>query len=329
MEDKISIIIPVYKVEKYIRKCVDSVINQTYKNLEIILVDDGSPDNCGKICDEYAKKDNRIRVIHKKNGGLSEARNYGLNVAKGKYILLIDSDDFIEKETVEYLYGLCQKYNAEIAVGKTRFLYEGQEEPKKTRAEKEDDIKTYNTEQALETMLYSQEFTNIACNKLYKAELFNNIRYPLGKLYEDLATTYKLISNADTIVLGSKYTYNYLSNRNTSIMNKQFDKKRMEGLDFAEEILEYVSKNYPNIKNSAIARLYIESITIFIKMPMKKMYRQENKRIKDYLKKYRDIVLHDKKVPMKQKMLCVTAILGKAPLRLVWNIKENLKRGNR
>lgn len=323
MEDKISIIIPVYKVEKYIKKCIDSVINQTYVNLEIILVDDGSPDNCGKICDEYAKKDNRVKVIHKENGGLSDARNYGLDIVEGQFIFFLDSDDFIEKYTIEYLYKLCKKNNAEISVGQTRFLYENQENNK--QEEPKENIRIYKTEQALEAMLYSQEFTNIACNKLYKTELFNNIRFPVGRLYEDLATTYKLVSNAKITVLGSKYTYDYLCNRNTSIMHKKFQKKRMEGLDFSEEILEYVRKNYPNIINSAISRLYIESISIFIEIPIKKEYKKERKRVKKYLRKYRSIILTDKKTPIKHKMLCILSIFGKVPLKLMWNMKENLK----
>ena len=110
-EDLISIVIPVYKVEKYLEKCVESVINQTYKNLEILLVNDGSPDNCPKICDEYAQKDNRIKVIHKENGGLSDARNAGIDVATGKYITFIDSDDYISNDYVEYMYNLLKQNN--------------------------------------------------------------------------------------------------------------------------------------------------------------------------------------------------------------------------
>ena len=324
MEDKISIIIPVYKVEKYIRKCVDSAINQTHLNLEIILVDDGTPDNSGKICDEYAQKDTRIKVIHKKNGGLSDARNFGLDIAKGKYIFLLDSDDYIEKDTIEYLYELCERYNADIGIGKTRFLYENQQSNIKSPSK--DNIKIYNTEEALETMLYSQEFTNSAWNKLYKTELFANIRFPVGKLYEDLATTYKLISKSKQTVLGSKYTYNYIMNRDNSIMNKKFNIKRMEGLDFCEEILDFVSKKYPTIKNAAISRLYIECISIYNEIPMGKQFKEERARVKKYLRKYRGIVIADKKEVKRHKILCIVSIFGKIPLKSVLYLKDKIKK---
>ena len=166
MEDLITVIVPVYKVEKYIRRCIESIINQTYRNLEIILVDDGSPDDCGKICDEYAKKDNRIKVIHKENGGLSDARNKALDLANGKYVIFVDSDDYIEKNAIGYLYKLIQKYNTDIAIGLVNSIYDG--EKNSILKNKESNIKVYNKEQALETMLYNTEFTNMACNKHYK-----------------------------------------------------------------------------------------------------------------------------------------------------------------
>ena len=115
-EELISIIVPVYKVEKYLDKCINSIVSQTYKNLEVILVDDGSPDSCGKMCDEWTKKDTRIKVIHKENGGLSDARNFGLDCAKGKYIQFVDSDDYIEKDMIEFLYKNLKENNADISI---------------------------------------------------------------------------------------------------------------------------------------------------------------------------------------------------------------------
>ena len=326
-KELITIIVPIYKVEKYIEKCVNSVINQTYKNLEIILVDDGSPDKCGEICEKYAQEDKRIKVIHQKNGGLSAARNSGLDIATGSYILLVDSDDYIENYTVESLYNLSQKYQSEITIGSTNLVYEDQQIEDKSNIIDEK-IKTYNKEQALEAMLYNTEFTNNAWNKLYKAELFKDIRYPFGKLYEDLATTYKLIAKSNKVVLTSKITYNYLMDRSGSIMNKQFKKERMDALTFTEEILAYIRKNHPNIEKSAIARLYMECIFILLKIPKTREYSVENKKIKQYIRRYRMTVLTDAKMPIKQKMLCFATLGGRNLVKLAWQVKEKIKRKN-
>lgn len=328
--DIITIIIPIYKVEKYLKKCVQSVINQTYSNLEIILVDDGSPDNCGKICDDYAKEDKRIKVIHKLNGGLSDARNKGLDIATGKYVYFLDSDDSISKDAIKYLYHIIKENNADIAIGKMKEVfkenYSFNQEEILLKENLKDTIKLYTKEQALEEMLYNTEFTNMACNKLYKKRLFSKIRYPVGMLYEDLGTTYKLISCSEKVVLGSKITYYYLANRKESIMNKNYNSTRMQALKFAEEILEFIQREYPKIEKAAIARLYMECIFILLKIPRDNKYKKDNDKIKDYLRKYRWIVINNKKMPIKQKVLCVFAIGGRIPLRIVWKLKEWMKR---
>ena len=328
--DLITIIVPVYKVEKYLAKCIENIINQSYANLEIILIDDGSPDNCGEMCDNYAREDKRIKVIHKENGGLSDARNRAIDITTGKYILLVDSDDYLEKNAVEYLSNVANKYNADIVIGQSNLVYEGKEGKKVkvysdfTREDSQEEI--YNAEQALEMMLYNSKFTNNALNKLYRTTLFEDIRYPVGKLYEDLATTYKLISKSEKIVLGKKITYNYLTDRNDSIMNKKFDLRRMQGLEFTEEILDFVKKYYPNIEKSAISRLYMECIFILLKIPFGKKYKEQNRKLRQYLRKYRITVTTNKKMPKKQKMLCIVTIFGRIPLRIIWSLKEGIKK---
>ncbi len=368
-QDLITIIIPIYNVEKYIEKCINSAINQTYKNLEIILVDDGSKDSSGYICDEFAKKDNRIIVIHKENGGLSDARNKGLDIAKGKYIFLLDGDDSINDCAIEYLHNLIVENNADIATSIWDLVYINKEQTNKEIKNEElsesqdnitgklsenqnntneklsknknndketsksennvteelDNVQIFNNEEALEEMLYNTKITNAAINKLYKKSLFDDIRYPLNKLYEDLATTYKLIAKSNSIVLGNKKMYNYLVNRPDSIMNMEFKKSRMQALDFTEEMLEFVEKNYPNLKKAAIARVYIESIFILLRIPNSKEYANENKRIKKILRKYRFAVLTDIKMPIKQKMLSIICMFGRHVLRIAWKIKEKIK----
>ena len=152
MEDLITVIVPVFKVEKYLEKCVKSICCQTYKNLEIILVDDGSPDNCGKMCDKYAKSDKRIKVIHKENGGLSDARNAGIKMATGKYIAFVDSDDYVSNDYIEYMYKILKKENAKISICELQIVW------KNTTIEnnKENKVQKLTSKQALENLLYSQ-----------------------------------------------------------------------------------------------------------------------------------------------------------------------------
>lgn len=324
----ITIIIPVYNIEKYLRKCIESVIEQTYKNIEIILVDDGSMDNSGEICDQYKEKDSRILVIHKRNGGLSDARNSAIDIAKGKYLFFLDGDDYIEKDSIEYLYNIITKYKCQIAIAQTQLVWDGKEKIKRNKdnCKREEKIKLYNNESALEAMLYNTEFTNNACNKLYDTKLFTNIRYPIGMLYEDLATTYKLISLAKKIVLSSRITYNYLVDRNTSIMNSSYNSKRMQSLIFTNEIISFVKEKYPSIELAAISRMYMECLFILLKLPYKKKYSNDNKIVHNFLKKYRWKVIKNKKLPIKQKLLCIVAIGGRVPLRIVWDCKEKIKR---
>ena len=179
-KDKISVIVPVYNVEKYLSKCIDSILSQTYKNLEIILVDDGSPDSSPKICDKYKERDNRIKVIHKKNGGLASARNAGMDIATGKYIGFVDSDDMIAEDMYEVLLENMIKSNAEIAVCYKTDILENLQTGKGI-------VEELNKTQALKKMVLGIEFGSHACDKLFKREiLVSDIRFPEGKTYEEL-----------------------------------------------------------------------------------------------------------------------------------------------
>lgn len=324
MDELITIIVPVYNIENYITRCIESVINQTYKNLEIILVDDGSKDNSGKICDEYEKKDERIRVIHKINGGLSDARNAGIEQARGILITFLDGDDYIEENHIEYLYNMLIKYNADISVCQFKIIYENEEEKilklKKNKERVLDNVK------ALEIMLYNKRFCNSTCTKLYKKELFDNIQFPKGKLYEDLGTTYKLIEKCKKLVYGNLQTYNYLINRKDSIINRKFDERRMEAIEFAKEILEFVENKYPNIKKAAIARLYMECIFTIVQIDEEEKYKENIEEIYKYLNMYRVNILLNNKIQIKFKLFAIYSIFGIKPIKHLWNIKNNVKR---
>lgn len=234
---KLSIIVPVYKVEQYIHKCVDSILNQSFTDFELILVDDGSPDNCGKICDEYVQKDERVRVIHKENGGLSDARNAGIEIATGDIISFIDSDDYIEVTMYEEMIKYMDDNNLDIVCADT---YQVKEENRKCKLRYLEN-KIFTKDRAIYEIL-SGAMDNSACNKIYKKTIMKDVRYPVGRAYEDVATTYKYIYNSDKIGYIAKPYYNYLK-RKGSIVSTGFNSKSrndcfigyLERLRFAEK----------------------------------------------------------------------------------------------
>lgn len=236
MEQLVSIIVPIYNVEKYIKECIDSIINQTYKNLEIILVDDGSPDSCPKICDEYSKKDKRIKVIHKENGGLSSARNAGLDVAKGEYVSFIDSDDIVDEKFIETLYNLCIENNCDISeCNFQRF------EKDIVKSSNNCEIKVQTNHEMQERLYIPKYFARgiVVWNKLYKKYLYDDVRFPIGKLNEDEFTTYKVLYKCETsICVTEEELYYYRVNEN-SIMGKKFTAKRLDALEAYEERMSF------------------------------------------------------------------------------------------
>ncbi len=213
MNELISIIIPIYKVEKYVKRCVDSVLNQTYKNLEIILVDDGSPDGSGAICDEYAKKDNRVKVIHKKNGGLSDARNCGVNSSCGNYIAFIDADDYVAQNYIEFLYSNLISKNAQVACCKLTKTSVSNFE----FINKEYEEFNFSNIQACVALLTSSLYTLlvVACGKLIKCEIVKQHAFPLGKKHEDEATTAKFLYSAKNVFVSTKSLYAYYQNEDS------------------------------------------------------------------------------------------------------------------
>lgn len=218
MSDLISVIIPVYKVEDYLVRCVNSVIKQSYKNLEIILVNDGSPDRSGEICDEYTRIDDRIKVIHKENGGLSDARNAGIEIAKGDYLAFIDSDDWVNEDYFMKLYELIITTQSDIA-SCSYLKTDGNEIP--TYQEKK--VYNFTSLEALEQLtnqFYSQLV--VAWGKIYRANIFEDIRYPYGKIHEDEFVIHHLISKTDNIVLTNEQLYYYYQ-RADSIIGSGFN----------------------------------------------------------------------------------------------------------
>lgn len=232
----VSIIVPVYKVEQYLDRCVESLVGQTFGDIEIILVDDGSPDNSGKMCDTWAEKDERIRVIHKENGGLSDARNYGIEAAQGEYVAFIDSDDWIDDDMIEVLYNAVKQYGADIAECSWRCIYSDRVEEETENTGK---VITGDNLFALQSELRWECFKPIACNKLYhKRRIFHNVRYPVGKLHEDEFTTHLAFYNAAKLVSIDVSKYNYDRTREESITNT-FCENNLDIVDAMRARLEF------------------------------------------------------------------------------------------
>lgn len=248
VEEKISVIIPIYKVEKYLDKCLESVVNQTYKNLEIILVDDGSPDNCPKICDSWAEKDSRIKVIHKKNGGLSDARNVGIENASGKYLMFVDSDDYVSLDICQKLYDNLIKFDADVSMCEAKLVYENAQ--REIALDNEINVRCFTGNEIRSSIIYFKPGIAdmvSAWGKIYKKEIFKDLRFPVGRLHEDGFTYYKILFLAQKIVCTNEKLYCYLQ-RPQSIMASRNEKNGRDALDATIEQFEFLSENLPNNK---------------------------------------------------------------------------------
>ena len=274
MEDKlISVIVPVYNIEKYLRRSINSIINQTYKNLEIILVDDGSTDQSGKICDEYANIDNRIKVIHKNNGGQASAINLGLDIAKGDYIGFSDPDDYINKNFYKNLYILAEKYNTDITECSMIKVKEEEDIEKvyieEFEVDKNEKVELFDGIGGLRK-LFGEDFadyleTIVKVNKIYKREIFNDIRFSEVRIYEEWGTMYKLYYNTKKNLKMYKVQYVYVQ-RKTSTVNRPFSEERLLMLDGIEYCMNLANKIHLEDLVLDCYRKYFETIVRFLDM---------------------------------------------------------------
>ena len=279
----ISIIIPVYKVEPYLQRCLDSVVNQTYRNLEIILVDDGSPDRCGAICDEYAAKDKRITVIHQENKGLSAARNAGLDIARGDYIQFVDSDDWIEPETCSTVLGIAIDYQVDIVCfGFNRVLSSGEFIPKSVSFSSEIDKSAL----IRQSVWRCGPIRDFVWNKFFLKKLFDDVRFPEGKTYEDLWVTYRLIHKADRIYATDSVLYNYVI-REGSITSRRFDAETIINLFAAfEQPIEFLQSYYPEYADKQISVAFRELLNGWCLLRRSPEYAGIKEKLDDFSRKY-------------------------------------------
>ena len=247
----ISVIIPVYKVELYLERCVQSIVKQTYTNLEIILVDDGSPDNCPAMCDSWAERDSRIKVIHKENGGLSDARNAGMVIAEGKYISFIDSDDWIAPEMLERLHDALEKDKSDIAACTVEMVWEDKT-PEKLLTVQENRV--LGRQEAQEALLLETKLKQPVWYKLYKREVLEGILFEKGKQHEDVFWSYQVIGNAAQVSLIDYIGYYYWQRQN-SIMGESYSLKHLDAIEAYCDRYEYIKKQFPTLESKARVRI--------------------------------------------------------------------------
>lgn len=290
----ISVIIPVFNIENFLERCVDSVRLQTYSNLEIILVDDGSTDRCPVICDRYGETDRRIKVIHQCNGGLSSARNAALREAAGEFLFCLDGDDFIDLNCIEILYRNLVENKADLSVGNYCYYFESSE----MRPHGKRSLRALLTQKdAIELIGRGRDFTGSAWGKLYRRELFDGIEYPEGKLCEDQFVIYKILMKCSRIYFDSRPLYCYFV-RKDSIMNSQGADRVLDVIEAARENEAIIRERYPSLAYVGIYRMaeaYLEVLNrIRISEIKQKRLRNVMAEAKDFFRKNRESILADK-----------------------------------
>lgn len=295
----VSVIVPVYKVEKYLDKCIRSLLSQTYKNIDIILVDDGSPDNCPEICDRFADKYENITALHKTNGGLSDARNYGVQHTDRDWIVFVDSDDYVEPEYVETLVNLRNKFDAEMVVTRTvRENEDGRGKPKHNNFESYLADKTT----ALYQIYSGMHVGWAAYGKLLQRDVLLKFPFPDG-YYEDSACMYKIINEFDKIAIGDyESNYHYIQ-REGSILGSNFDKRHLHIFDIAKEFESFIHEKYPDL-DILIVLFYKRAVTQLLnlqKMPWE-TYKSIFFKYRPYFRSQLNRIIKDKRITRKNKI---------------------------
>lgn len=309
VEPLISVIVPVYNVEDYLDQCMESIVGQTYPHLEILMVDDGSTDNSGTLCDQWAERDQRIRVIHQENGGLSAARNTALDAMSGELVIMVDSDDVLHPDAVSILLQAIQAHHAEVAIG-SFVVFDGKDVNWPTITS-ENTVRHYDSQAALKAIYYQDKLTNSSCWRLFKASLFNDVRYPVGKYYEDLAIVYPLYKKCSLVVGIDDAVYGYRQ-RNDSILGR-FSLKRADVLDICEQLERQVQTEDVELLHAVRSRLLSAYFNILLLSYQDK--EQDFKELQDRcwkgIKRLRHNCLIDSNVRPKNKAGIIASYLGR------------------
>ncbi|MDB5162506.1 MAG: putative glycosyltransferase [Candidatus Saccharibacteria bacterium] len=291
--EQISVIVPVFNTEEYLARCIDSILNQTYTNLDVILIDDGSTDKSGDICDQYATKDSRVRVIHGINRGVSHARNIGINIARGEYISFVDADDVIASGYFEMLHRILKDNNSDISTSGTMTVYD-LKLMDTTATDHSQAVDIMSGVQATKSMLYQNKLSNSPFAKLYSKKLFDTIKFNENLVIaEDLDLNYQLILRANTVAVNLARNYFYFQ-RPGSAMQSTFSLKRTDGLTVAKRLMSHSKLHYPAIVNSAKNRLFIEAVLVATEISYANQeYKKQFNECIDLIRNMRYDVLHD------------------------------------
>ena len=323
MVPEISIIVPVYKVEKYLDKCVQSILAQTFQDFELILVDDGSPDKSGEMCDTYAKTDQRITVIHQENGGLSAARNAGIEIAKGRYLGFVDSDDYIIEDMYELLYNNIKKEDADLATVGFLDVYADKEPVIKEKVYIVTDMIG-----AAKIMFEAKLSTISATNKLYKREIFTHVRYPVGRLTEDAAVILDVLEETKKVVIDTSQKYCYF-HRENSISSNHFAPNDLDMIKAWEENEVRVLAKYPELVEVAHTRVCWAYFTVLDKMmnsPLKKEDQETQKKIIKFLRHNFTFVLKNQYFTKSRKIAMVALKIHPSLYKLLSRFESRMIR---
>ena len=246
----ISVIVPIYQTERYLPRCIDSILAQSFRDFELLLIDDGSKDNSGAICDRYARQDSRVRVFHKENGGVSDTRNFGLDHAKGDYIAFVDSDDYIGHDYLKILMEMAVENDADMTI----ISFQQTDTEDMVFVESVDQRTVYSGRETFQEMVKASLFDTHICAKLFKAELFCNLRFPVGKTYEDLAVIPYIIGEFCHCAFSTSIQYYYFR-RSDSITHCPTESNMQNWLDETRKMLDYSAKNFPETYPYAVSRM--------------------------------------------------------------------------
>lgn len=313
----ISVVVPVYKVEKYLDKCVQSILAQTYRDFELILVDDGSPDKCPQMCDEYAKKDKRVRVIHKENGGPSEARNCAVKEAFGECVTFVDSDDIVHHEYLKVLHDLMVDYSCEISAVKLKLANPNDDFHKTLSG----DIKQFDGISAVKNMLYQKDFDTSPCALLLKKEIVENNPFPVGRFHEDDFTIYKYFLAAKKIILYTDVLYFYIQ-RQSGIMNS-VGKVSYDEIEASNNLVEVFRNMDVALYKAAISKKFSNYCQILLKYDA---FGQEDKELYNdlvsFVKNTKWQIINDNECRLKNRIAAVSLIFGVNGLKLLNKLRK-------